>query len=96
MPYHKIICPGGNEMPWFTLLYIQFVSSMPMSKEKILKKLPMYINFTLLPQNYLPMWGHKIYNFLSQSYTIQILWTDPAILEKKILTDNNGHQKPQH
>ena len=41
-------------------------------EEKILKKIHMYINFTLLPQYNLPMWGHKIYNFLSQSYTIQI------------------------
>ena len=34
MPYHKNPCPGGIEMPRFTLLYIQFVSSMPMSRRE--------------------------------------------------------------
>ena len=46
-PYHKNPCPGGNEMPLFTLLYTQCVWSMPIVEEKILKEIPsMFINFT--------------------------------------------------
>ena len=42
----------------------------PWVEEKILKEIPMYINFTLLPQTYLPMWGQKIKkNFVSLHYT---------------------------
>ena len=79
-------CPEGHELkftilvdiPWSSLLYTKFVWSMHRCRDwrRFLKK---YINFTLLPQNYLPLeWGFFLVSLSYRRYISNLVKIGPS------------------